>query len=66
MKIGIRNVRNPKFMCAPLSENPAICANIEFELEPILSVQILSQLYSDYYTNVSQGAWTVSYEARLC
>ena len=43
-----------------LSENPALC-NIEFELEAILSVQVVSQLNSDYYTNVSQGAWTVSY-----
>ena len=45
----------------PLSENPALRANIEFELEAILSVQVVSQLTSDYYTNVSQGAWTVSY-----
>ena len=47
-------------ICDPLSENPALRANIEFELEAILSVQVVSQLNSDYYT-VSQGAWTVSY-----
>ena len=47
--------------CDPLSENLALCANIEFELEAILSVQVVSQLNSDYCTNVSQWAWTVSY-----
>ena len=44
--------------CDPLSKNSALCANIEFELEAILSVQVVSQLN---YTNVSQEAWTVSY-----
>ena len=48
-------------ICDPLSENLALCANIEFELEAILSLQVISQLNSDYYTNVSQGPWTVSY-----
>ena len=43
----------------PLSENLALCANTEFELKAILSVQAVSQLNSDYCTNVSQGAWTV-------
>ena len=41
-------------ICDPLSENPALCANIEFELEAILSVQ-------GNFFFVSQGAWTVSY-----
>ena len=45
----------------PLSENPALRANIEFELEAILSVQAVFQLNSGYYTNVLQGACTVSY-----
>ena len=49
-------------ICDPLSENPVLRANIEFELEAILSVQVVSQLNSDYYTNVSQGAWTVTYQ----
>ena len=44
-------------ICDLLSENPALCANIEFELETILSVPVVSQLNSDYYTNVSQEAW---------
>ena len=48
-------------ICDPLSKNPALRANIEFELEAILSVQVVSLLNSDYYTSVSQGAWTVSY-----
>ena len=47
-----------KVNCDPLSENPAPCANIEFELEAILFVQVVSQLNSDYYTNMSQEAWT--------
>ena len=47
-------------ICDPLSENPALRANIEFELEAILSVQVVSKLNSDYCTNVSQGACTVS------
>ena len=55
------NKINNALICDPLRENPALCANIEFELEAILSVQVVSQLNSDYYTNVSQGAWTVSY-----
>ena len=53
--------QNCKEICDPLSENLALHANIEFELEAILSVEVVSQLNSDYYTNVSQGAWTVSY-----
>ena len=40
------------YICDLLSENLARCANIEFELEAILSVQVFSQLNSDYYTNV--------------
>ena len=31
-------------ICDPLSENPALHANIEFELEAILSIQVVSQL----------------------
>ena len=49
------------YVCDPLSENPALRANIEFELEAILSMQVVFQLNSDYCTNVSQEAWTVSY-----
>jgi len=29
------------FICDPLSENPALPANIEFQLEAILSVQVV-------------------------
>ena len=49
----------PKTMCVncdPLSENLALRANIEFEIEAILSVQVVSWLNSDYCTNVSQGS----------
>ena len=45
-------------ICDPLSETRHFT---QFELEAILSMQVVSQLNSDYYTNVSQGAWTVSY-----
>ena len=48
-------------ICDTLSENPALCANTEFELEAILSIQVISQLSLEYYTNVSQEARTVSY-----
>ena len=34
-------------ICDPLSENPALRANIGFEIEAILSVQVVSQLNSD-------------------
>ena len=47
-------------ICDLLKENLALCANIEFESEAILSVQVVSQLNSDYCTNVSQGVCTVS------
>ena len=50
-----------KHICDKLNENPALGASTEFELEAILSVQVVSQLNSDYYTNVPQGTWTVSY-----
>ena len=30
-----------RIKCDPLSENPALPANIEFELEAILSVQVV-------------------------
>ena len=42
-------------ICDPLRENPALPANIEFQLETIF------QLNSDYCTKVLQGACTVSY-----
>ena len=42
-------------ICDPLSENPALPANIEFELEAILYVQVVFQLNSDYCTKVLQG-----------
>ena len=45
----------------PLSKNSALSANIEFELEAILSVQVIFQLNSDYCTKVLQGACTVLY-----
>ena len=48
-------------ICVLLSENPALSTNIELELEAILSIQVVFQLNSDYYTNVSQEAWAVSY-----
>ena len=38
--------------CDPLSENPALPANIEFKLETILSLQVIFQLNSDYCTKV--------------
>ena len=50
--------------CDPLSKNlalPALPTNIEFELEASLSIQVVFQLNSEYCTNVSQGACTVSY-----
>ena len=48
-------------ICVLLSENPALSTNIELELEAILSIQVVFQLNSDYYTNVSQEALAVSY-----
>ena len=48
-------------ICDPLSENLALPANIEFELEAILSVQVVFQLNTDYCAKVLQGACTVSY-----
>ena len=45
----------------PLTKNSALYANIEFELETILSVQVVFQLNSDYCTKVLQGACTVLY-----
>ena len=48
-------------ICDPLSENLALPANIKFELEAILSVQVVFQLNSDYCTKMLQGACTVSY-----
>ena len=45
----------------PLSKNSALYANIEFELETILSVQVVFQLNADYCTKVLQGACTVLY-----
>ena len=44
------------YISDPLSENPALPANIEFELEAILSIQVFCQLNSDYCTKVLQGA----------
>ena len=49
------------YICDLLSENPALPANIEFDFEALLSVQVVFQLNSDYYTMVLQGACTVSY-----
>ena len=46
--------------CDMLNENPALPANIEFELETILSLQVAFQLNLDYCTKVLQEAWTVS------
>ena len=57
-------------ICDPLSENPALPTNIEFELEAILSVQVIFQLNSDYCTKVviTGGLHCIilNYEARLC
>ena len=47
-------------MC-PAEQEPSTSTNVEYELEATLSVQVVSQLNSDYCTNVSQGACTVSY-----
>ena len=41
--------------CDLLSENPALPTNIEFELEAILSVQVVFQLNSDYCIKVVKG-----------
>ena len=46
--------------CYPLSGNLPHPANIEFQFELILFVQVTSQLNLDYYTML-QGACTVSY-----
>ena len=45
---------NTEIICDQLSENLALRTSIDFELEAILSVQVVFQLNSDYYTNVSQ------------
>ena len=47
--------------CDLLRKNPALPANIEFELEAILSIQVVFQLNSDYCTKLLQGVCTVSY-----
>ena len=56
-------------ICDLLSKNLALPAIIEFELDVILSIQVVFQLNSDYYTNVLEGASNVSYqdfEAQPC
>ena len=55
--------RSPKEFqkCDLLSKNLALPANIEFELEAILSIQVIFQLNSDYCTKLLQGVCTVSY-----
>ena len=54
-------------ICDPLSENPALHANIEFEIEAVLSVQFVSQLNSDYCTMcLGLDYIMLHYEARLC
>ena len=45
----------------PQSKISALSANIEFELEAILSVLVVFQLNSDYCTKVLQGACIVLY-----
>ena len=55
-----------KDKCEPLSENLALPTNIKFQLEAILSVQIVFQLNSGYCTKVLQGAIIRNYEARVC
>ena len=56
-------------ICDPLNENPALPANIEFELEAILSVQVVFHLNSDYCTKVviTEGLHYIilNYEAQL-
>ena len=39
----------------PAEENLANPANVEFEFEAILFVQVIFQLNSEYYTNMLQG-----------
>ena len=46
--------------CDLLSKNPALSAHNEFELEAILSIQVVFQLNSDYCTKLLQGVCTVS------
>ena len=55
-----------KDKCDLLSENPALSAKIEFELEAILFVQVIFQLNSDCCTKV-EGLHCIilNYEARL-
>ena len=60
-QVKLETVSSCELICDPLSENPALRANIEFELEEILSIQVVFQLNSDYCTKVLQGACTVSY-----
>ena len=55
------NVDVVQYISDPLSKNPALPANIEFELEAIISAEVVFQLNSDYCTKVLQGACTVSY-----
>ena len=55
--------------CDLLSKKPALPANSEFELEAILSVQVVFQLISDYCTKalIRGGLHCIilNYEARL-
>ena len=62
-KQGSGRVNKPS-KCDLLSENPALCANIEFELQAVLSVLVVFKLKSYYCTNVLVlwGACTVSYK----
>ena len=65
--MGPQHVPPNIHICDTLSENLALPANTDFELEWILPVQVVFQLNSDYITNVSQGAChciILNYEAR--
>ena len=57
-------------ICDPLSENPAVPTNVEFELEAILSVQVVFQLrkLTLLHQRVTGGLYCIilNYEAWFC
>ena len=54
---------NASTICDPLSENSVLRVNTEFEIEAILSVQVVSQITYIYCTNDST---ILNYEAQFC
>jgi len=63
------NMHNDITKCDLLNKNSALPTNIEFELEAILSVQVVFQLNSDYCTKLvnCRGLHCIllNYEARF-